>query len=80
MTWLTVAGGLFLVSRFEVDTPYLQLIATLMFMAVGMGLTSAPSTTTTTPASTTAQPTAGKTSSTTKTTPKRAHAARSKRG
>lgn len=40
-----VAFGLLLVSRFDVDTPYLQLITTLMVMAVGMGLTSAPSTT-----------------------------------
>lgn len=60
------------------------------------GTTSAPSSTTTTPANATtpaattttqpngkaatAQPTAGKTSSTTKTTPKRAHSARAKRG
>lgn len=39
-----VAFGLFLISRFEVDTGYPQLIFSMMFTAVGMGLTSAPST------------------------------------
>jgi hypothetical protein len=42
--------------------------------------TTTPSSTTAQPATTTTQPSAGKTSSTTKTTPKRAHAVRVKRG
>ena len=40
----TIALGLFLISRFEVDTGYAQLIFSMMLTAVGMGLTSAPST------------------------------------
>lgn len=40
----TVAFGLFLISRFDVDTSYPVLIFSMMFTAVGMGLTSAPST------------------------------------
>ena len=39
-----IAFGLFLISRFEVDTGYPQLILSMMVTAVGMGLTSAPST------------------------------------
>jgi len=40
----TVGVGLFLVSQFDAHTGYLQLILSLMLIAVGMGLTSAPST------------------------------------
>jgi EmrB/QacA subfamily drug resistance transporter len=39
-----ISGGLFLISRFTVHTSYAQIIFTLMFTAIGMGLTSAPST------------------------------------
>ncbi|HEV7886184.1 MAG TPA: MFS transporter [Acidimicrobiales bacterium] len=40
-----IALGLVLISRFGVHTTYAQLILSLMITAVGMGLTSAPSTT-----------------------------------
>jgi EmrB/QacA subfamily drug resistance transporter len=39
-----IAAGLVLVSRFTPHSGYPQIILTLMFLAVGMGLTSAPST------------------------------------
>jgi EmrB/QacA subfamily drug resistance transporter len=39
-----VAIGLGLISQFQVDTSYAQLILSMMFCAVGMGLVSAPST------------------------------------
>jgi EmrB/QacA subfamily drug resistance transporter len=41
---LVIAVGLLAVSRFEPNSSYAQIILTLMFLAVGMGLTSAPST------------------------------------
>jgi EmrB/QacA subfamily drug resistance transporter len=39
-----IAFGLVLISRFDVHTGYWQLIGSMAFTAVGMGLTSAPST------------------------------------
>jgi MFS family permease len=40
----TIAVGLLLIARFDIDTGYPQLILSMMLTAVGMGLTSAPST------------------------------------
>jgi EmrB/QacA subfamily drug resistance transporter len=40
----TIAVGLLLIARFDIDTSYPQLILSMMLTAVGMGLTSAPST------------------------------------
>jgi EmrB/QacA subfamily drug resistance transporter len=39
-----ISAGLLLVSRFTIHTSYPQIIFSLMFLAIGMGLTSAPST------------------------------------
>ncbi|MDQ1439361.1 MAG: hypothetical protein QOK43_2990 [Acidimicrobiaceae bacterium] len=39
-----ITAGLVLIARFQIDTGYLQLILSMMLTAVGMGLTSAPST------------------------------------